>query len=45
VVLRSNQAKAAQKGDGSAPLSPLPKCPHTRKEKISKATMKLRLGI
>jgi hypothetical protein len=24
--------------------TPLPKCPHTRKEKVSNATMKLRLG-
>jgi hypothetical protein len=41
-VFRSNQAKGCS--DGSAPLSPLPKCPHTRKEKISNSDVKLRLG-
>jgi hypothetical protein len=39
-----NQAKGRRKAGPSAPLAPLPKCPHTRKEMSKNLTMKLRLG-
>jgi hypothetical protein len=44
ISVQFQPSKRGAEGRRLCAPSPLPKCPHTRKEKISNATMKLRLG-
>ena len=44
-VICSSQAKGAQEAGPFAPLLSFPKCPHTRKEKISNSDDKIAAGL